>query len=191
MTDEQTDHSEGEAPKEKHPPGRHPENKKNWFRPGKSGNPTGRPKGSINLTSRLKKQLRENPEQANAIIANLIALASDGDFRALNAIKVILDRVDGPVKQKVEVEAAGEQAAALREQIRGMFETVPTEAPPGYEAPPPRAFEADPQALAPKTPSETPLACVDCGTLVSKSTVTCPSCGKDPRTGETYGAPAE
>ena len=70
------------------------------FQPGKSGNPNGRPKGSISLVERLKKRLREHPEQIDTILDALFEQAINGSSKHL---EIILDRIDGKVADKVEI----------------------------------------------------------------------------------------
>lgn len=66
------------------------------WRPGVSGNPAGKPPGSGILPA-IRAGL--TPERAKAIADRAIALAEDGDPKLL---ALILDRIDGPVTQKVE-----------------------------------------------------------------------------------------
>ena len=70
------------------------------FKPGQSGNPSGKPKGTISLVSAIKKRLRDNPEEVNEIITGFLKNAKAGDVQAM---KVLLDRVDGPIVQKAEI----------------------------------------------------------------------------------------
>jgi hypothetical protein len=64
------------------------------FKPGKSGNPNGRPKGSLNLSSELRRELaklvtvRENGEAKKvskrvALIKSLIAKGLGGEVKAI------------------------------------------------------------------------------------------------------------
>lgn len=62
----------------------------------------GRPKGSKSgpcITTRLKNRLLKNPQQANALVSALINGAIEGDAQFM---KMVLDRVDGPVKEQIE-----------------------------------------------------------------------------------------
>jgi len=77
-----------------------------WVK-GQSGNPAGRPKGTVNLTSRLKAELLQelgaSPEdgvRADLIIHALIEEAKGGNMQAINCI---LDRLEGKVTDKVEM----------------------------------------------------------------------------------------
>lgn len=83
------------------------------FKEGESGNPSGRPKGSRNLSTILKEMLDEDIEITidgkkqkkkfqDLIIRKLIKKANDGDLRA---IEQIFDRVEGKPKQSLDVES--------------------------------------------------------------------------------------
>lgn len=87
------------------------------FRPGKSGNPGGRPVGSGILPA-LRSAI--TPERAKAIADRAIALAEDGDGRLL---ALILDRLDGPVTQQIHHSGALTLGDAL-----AMVEANPPEA---------------------------------------------------------------
>jgi hypothetical protein len=74
------------------------------FKPGQSGNPAGRPKGSISLTSMIKKRLRElTPDGKRAAIEmladNIIQDALDSSD---NMRKLIWNYVDGLPKNDPE-----------------------------------------------------------------------------------------
>ena len=75
------------------------------FKPGRSGNPAGRPKKGLTLTDALNElmevktiiQLTEDSEplvvlKKEAIAMKLVALAEAGD---MTAIKYVFDRIDG------------------------------------------------------------------------------------------------
>ena len=70
------------------------------FKPGQSGNPAGRPPGSISLVSALKKHLKENPDEVKQIVLATIRDAKEGDAQAR---KLVWDRIDGPVAQQINV----------------------------------------------------------------------------------------
>ena len=72
------------------------------FQPGKSGNPGGRPKAIIG--PELRRQLEANPDDALVITNMLITMARRGD---MDAIKFIVDRIDGPLVKKSEVGEPG------------------------------------------------------------------------------------
>jgi len=68
------------------------------FKPGISANPGGRPKGSVNLTTILKKKLKECPEgeektYGELFIDRLIELAIIE--KNINAYKLIMNYIDG------------------------------------------------------------------------------------------------
>ena len=64
------------------------------------GNPgPGRPKGSVSIVTAIKQRLKDKPEELDDIINGFFSKAKEGDVAAM---KVILDRIDGPVKQEVE-----------------------------------------------------------------------------------------
>jgi hypothetical protein len=78
---------------------------KQW-KPGQSGNPKGRPPKLISITSQLKEHLCEIDEatektKAEIIVEKLIDLALAGN---LEAIKEIMNRVDGKVVERHEIE---------------------------------------------------------------------------------------
>ena len=82
---------------------------KGRFKPGVSGNPDGKPPGSISVVAELKKKLEEvpidgNPEKKrylDMLIIKVIKKAlADGD---VSMIKDIIDRVDGRPKQSVSM----------------------------------------------------------------------------------------
>ena len=89
--------------------------KKYRFKPGESGNPNGRPKGSRNITTNLKELLEieietEDPLSeektsmpvAALLNARLVRSALDGSEKA---IREIYDRIEGRPKQKLDVTA--------------------------------------------------------------------------------------
>ena len=73
------------------------------WKPGESGNKTGRPRGVISLVEELKKYLRRNPEDVASIIE---ALVKQGKIGNMTATKEMLERIDGKVVEKHEL--AGE-----------------------------------------------------------------------------------
>lgn len=88
-----------------------PENlKEPWKEGDPSPNPSGRPKGSRNLSTILKEMLEEDVEVVidgkkerrqfqEVIIRKLLKKANDGDIRA---IEQIFDRTEGKAKQTVD-----------------------------------------------------------------------------------------
>jgi len=71
------------------------------WKPGQSGNPGGRPKGSVSLVKILRDVLNEpgGEARAKAIIGKCLDMAAEGDDKHL---RILLDRLDGPVVQKIE-----------------------------------------------------------------------------------------
>jgi hypothetical protein len=74
------------------------------FKPGQSGNPMGRPKGTLNLATDLSAELGEQitvreggrPRRISkqrALIKSLMARALDGDVRATTAVLALYARV--------------------------------------------------------------------------------------------------
>jgi len=77
------------------------------WKPGQSGNPGGRPRGS-SLTKRLRQALDANDGKlAEVVVKVLLREAAKGKYQHL---REILDRVEGKVVQKVELNATVQQA---------------------------------------------------------------------------------
>jgi hypothetical protein len=77
------------------------------FEKGRSGNPGGRPKGpslKAELIRHLGRKGEDGVRHADAIALTLIDMARDGN---LEAIREILDRVDGKVPQQQQVTGDG------------------------------------------------------------------------------------
>lgn len=77
------------------------------YQKGQSGNPGGRPKGpslKAELIRHLGKKGEDGVRHADAIALTLIDMARDGN---LEAIREILDRVDGKVPQQQQVTGDG------------------------------------------------------------------------------------
>jgi len=79
---------------------------KGRFKPGQSGNPAGKPEGSLSLTAAIKKRLKElSPDQKRTALDwladNIIQDALDNN----NAMrKMIWNYMDGMPKQSLEIE---------------------------------------------------------------------------------------
>ncbi len=67
------------------------------FKPGQSGNPKGRPKGKT-MSEALREALMK-PEVLDSILVAWINKAERGD---MNAIKEMLDRTEGKVKERID-----------------------------------------------------------------------------------------
>jgi hypothetical protein len=87
------------------------------FRPGQSGNPRGRKKGSANFVTDLEAELCEmvvvedggrecRVTKQRAIVKALIALAIKGDLRAISAIALFTEKSDRDDGKLVEVAGA-------------------------------------------------------------------------------------
>lgn len=77
------------------------------FQTGQSGNPEGRPKGSLSLVDIIRKKLEEasgNGDKTNAelLSENLVNMALKGNFSAL---RLIWSYVDGLPRQRIEMDA--------------------------------------------------------------------------------------
>lgn len=83
-------------------------NENGQFTPGNSGNPNGRPKGSISLVKILKDKLEQCPEgedketYAQKLVDRLVEIALNKfDKDSIRALLDIIDRVDGKPMQSV------------------------------------------------------------------------------------------
>jgi ribosomal protein L17 len=91
------------------------------FKPGKSGNPKGRPRKGETLTNLLREKIetpktpRERLTRKEKIIEKLIALAEAGDLAAL---KYLFDRLDGRPTESIEL-TDGVIDQRLREIMNG------------------------------------------------------------------------
>ena len=74
------------------------------FKPGQSGNPKGRPKGSLNLKTDLRAELSETIQiregerslkvsKQRAMLKSLVAKALKGDARAANVVLMLVDKL--------------------------------------------------------------------------------------------------
>ena len=64
------------------------------WKKGQTGNPEGRPTGSISVVESLKAYLRRHPDELEQIV---ISLVKEGRLGNMVATKEIIDRVDGRV----------------------------------------------------------------------------------------------
>lgn len=80
------------------------------FEKGKSGNPGGRPAGVPSIISAMRKILRDDPERAQRLAESLLSQSEANPQFA----RQVLDRLEGPVANKIEVtQLSPEQAAEL------------------------------------------------------------------------------
>lgn len=63
------------------------------FKPGVSGNPAGRPKGSVSIVTRIKQKFEENPEYFDEWVNKLL---EDPKLRA-----EVMRQIDGSPKQTI------------------------------------------------------------------------------------------
>lgn len=78
----------------------------NNFKPGESGNPKGRPQGTLSLVSLIKKKLEEErPEDGRTFAEQLIEkyITEAIDNNDGQAIRDLIDRIDGKAMQKMQV----------------------------------------------------------------------------------------
>ena len=69
------------------------------FPKGVSGNPSGRPKGSLSMVSLIRKELQASDgKRAKAIVVAMLDAAENGDSAQ---IRELLNRIDGKVPDKV------------------------------------------------------------------------------------------
>lgn len=73
----------------------------------------GRPKGSVSIVEKLRRHLEENPKDVADIVATAIDGAKAGDQKLLS---IILDRIDGPVKQHIEHSGALDVTSAFLQE---------------------------------------------------------------------------
>ncbi len=79
---------------------------KGGFQPGQSGNPTGRPKGTLSLLGIIKRILAETEEGQQRTRAEQVIRAYIADALEQKdgiAIRDLIDRIDGRPMQKIEM----------------------------------------------------------------------------------------
>lgn len=96
------------------------------FLSGSSGNPTGRPVGSLNLTTLLREALLETDSKdrktrAQLVVLAVIGKALEGDCRAA---ELLFDRIDGPIAQQIQdggidLQTIAKLMQAKRDSLRG------------------------------------------------------------------------
>lgn len=107
---------------------------KNRFKPGQSGNPNGRPKGSVNLKTDLRSELSEKihiregerslkVSKQRAMLKALVAKALKGDARAANVVLTLVEKLFEPEAAREEIPdlTSDDQAILERFLARRMF----------------------------------------------------------------------
>ena len=59
----------------------------------------------VSLVASLKAALRADPDRLASITESLLVAAERGDATAVNAVRTLLDRLDGPVAVQLDVRA--------------------------------------------------------------------------------------
>jgi type II secretory pathway component GspD/PulD (secretin) len=78
------------------------------FKPGQSGNPSGRPKGSVSIRTEVRKLLQEAAKEGSAdtvavaLAKRLIHQAFDGDMKAM---QMVIEHIDGKPQQSIDLNA--------------------------------------------------------------------------------------
>lgn len=94
--------------------------KKHWFKPGQSGNPEGRPKGT-GITDVMRKALeKDEGKLADAVAQVIIKKAQSGDF---NFCKMLVERIDGKIPDRI----AGADGGSLKIIIQGIDDDESTD----------------------------------------------------------------
>jgi Family of unknown function (DUF5681) len=105
---------EADAVGYKHPP------RANQFRPGQSGNPSGRPKGVRNFRSELREELSEvvtvrdgdreiEVSKQRALIKSVVAAAIDGNQRAAASVLAMCMRMLADAEDDDAIEDVGDR----------------------------------------------------------------------------------
>ena len=91
-------------------------NEKGQFKPGHSGNPGGRPKGSI--TKIMREFMYEIDDTGFSRVQHLCFILWDAALKGdLQAIKLIMDRVDGTPRQSIETNVRGFETIKVMEIV--------------------------------------------------------------------------
>lgn len=70
------------------------------YKKGTSGNPKGKKKGTLSYTNALRKFLQEHPEELEK---GAKAMARGVNRGNVGMTQIVLERIDGPVKKKVDL----------------------------------------------------------------------------------------
>jgi hypothetical protein len=85
-------------------------------KPGETHNPNGRPKGSVTLSTLLKRRLKDHPEEANEVVDEIFKYIKDGSAKHLD---ILLNRTEGKVPDttvivsQIKVEITNKLGVAL------------------------------------------------------------------------------
>lgn len=97
---------------------------KNMWKPGKSGNPKGRPPKDYSITEAIRAVMDEKPEVKRALAEKIVEMALGGDF---NAIKTIWAYMDGQPRQPLDLmQTDNEQFDKLREIVSELQDNIKT-----------------------------------------------------------------
>lgn len=96
-------------------------NEKGKFIPGVSGNPIGRPKGSLSVTQKIKQKLEEIPDgkketYLELMVQQILDKAVDGDY---HTFRQIWEHIDGRPRESVDVRSETKHTS-LVELIRSV-----------------------------------------------------------------------
>lgn len=94
------------------------------FKPGQSGNPGGRPKGT-SITAELRSLLQQ--EHSGKAIATLVAerLLKEALGGRHNHIQILLDRTEGSVQQQLRVQAGTAPGITAAQVLQVVIQAVP------------------------------------------------------------------
>jgi len=109
------------------------------FKPGQSGNPSGRKKGAANFATDLEAELGEmvvvdddgrecRVTKQRAVVKALIALAIKGDLRAISAIALFTEKSDRGDGKLVEVtNATADELEIMRNHFNRNLKQIPAD----------------------------------------------------------------
>lgn len=86
---------------------------KNKWKPGQSGNPSGRPKKKP--ITELYESILNDPEQIAALRKSIIKVLDKGNMAMVLHLKEMADRIEGKVTQPIEAEISVNLADAIAE----------------------------------------------------------------------------